>query len=89
VCACRAQCGWSAARLADSPHPTVDAVIQQLGIEGISKSQVSGSVIGACVQVPDYDLMRLIASVRYSDNEVNLQATDLPVPEVVVLVTVP
>jgi hypothetical protein len=42
---------------------------------------VRGSPIGACVQVPDYDLSRLSATVSYRGNGANLQATELPVPE--------
>jgi len=41
---------------------------------------VSGCDIGACVQVPDYDLGRLTDGVVFHDNGANLEVTDLPVP---------
>ena len=44
---------------------------------------VFGSAIGACVQVDGYDVDRLTNDVRYFDNETNLQATTLPVPEAI------
>jgi hypothetical protein len=36
--------------------------------------------IGACIQVPDYDTSRLTNEVVFVDNDVNLDATMLPVP---------
>jgi len=42
---------------------------------------VEGSAIGACVQVEGYDLDRLTEDVLYRDNDANLEATMLPVPE--------
>jgi len=56
----------------------------QIALDGsldLVDGTVSGSPIGACVQVDGYDLSRLTNSVRYRDNETNLQATDLPVPD--------
>jgi len=41
---------------------------------------VAGSAIGACVQVPGYDLARLSDDVLYVDNGTNLDSTELPVP---------
>ncbi len=41
---------------------------------------VSGSEIGACVQVDGYDYGRLTNDVEYRDNGTNLEATMLPVP---------
>ncbi|MBW2463896.1 MAG: hypothetical protein JRH11_19765 [Deltaproteobacteria bacterium] len=46
----------------------------------LSDGDVSGCDIGACVQVPDYDLTRLTNDVAFHDNGANLEATDLPVP---------
>ncbi len=43
---------------------------------------VSGSAIGACVQVDGYDLDRLTNGVVYVDNTTNLDSTMLPVPGV-------
>jgi len=42
---------------------------------------ISMAAIGACVQVPDYDVARLNDRVSYRDNGVNLQSSMLPVPE--------
>jgi hypothetical protein len=42
---------------------------------------VTGSAIGACVQVEGYDLGRLMSGVRYEDNDTNLDSTSLPVPQ--------
>lgn len=42
---------------------------------------VIGCNIGACVQVPGYDLDRLSRAVEYRDNVVNLDATTLPLPD--------
>jgi hypothetical protein len=56
----------------------------QLALGGdvdLSEGVVEGFAIGACVQRPDYDLDRLTLGVAYRDNDANLQATDLPVPE--------
>jgi hypothetical protein len=47
----------------------------------LANGQVYDSPIGACVQVDGYDLTRLSGTVAYHDNEANLQATSLPVPE--------
>jgi len=47
----------------------------------LMSGDVTGAAIGACVQVDDYDLMRLSNDVRYQDNDTNVQATTLPVPE--------
>jgi len=48
----------------------------------VASGVVSGSTIGACVQVDGYDLSRLTTDVEYSDNGVNLDTTMLPLPEV-------
>jgi len=45
---------------------------------------VSGSSVGACVQVDGYDLARLLDGVAYIDNGTSLQTTMLPVPDVTV-----
>lgn len=43
--------------------------------------------MGACLQVPDYDIGRLITDVVYRGNSVNLDTTDLPVPGIVTAIT--
>jgi hypothetical protein len=43
--------------------------------------EVSRNLIGICLEVPDYDTARLTTAVRYADNDVNLQSTNLPIPE--------
>jgi len=46
----------------------------------LAEGVVAESEIGACVQVDDYDLMRLTNGVEYRDNTTNLDTTMLPVP---------
>jgi len=46
----------------------------------LSSGVVSGSRIGACVQIDGHDLSSLMNDVVYRDNDVNLDATSLPVP---------
>jgi hypothetical protein len=45
--------------------------------------EITGSDIGACVQVDAYDLSRLMDGVVYRDNVTNLDSITLPVPEAV------
>jgi len=47
----------------------------------LSAGEVSGSQIGACVQVDGYDLTRLMSDVEFRDNGLNLESTTLPVPD--------
>jgi len=47
----------------------------------LSAGVVSGSEIGACVQVEGFELDRLTDGVTYRDNVTNLDTTSLPVPE--------
>jgi hypothetical protein len=47
----------------------------------LSRGEVVGHAIGACVQVDGYPLERLTDDVRYRDNGINLDSTSLPVPE--------
>jgi hypothetical protein len=42
---------------------------------------VQPNEIGACVQVPDYDIARLRQNVVYTDNATNLESTSLPLPD--------
>jgi hypothetical protein len=56
----------------------------QLALEGeadLADGVVSGSPIGACVQVEGYDTGRLRERVLYRDNTTNLDITELPVPD--------
>ena len=39
------------------------------------------NLIGACIQIDGFDLSRIMRNVAYTDNESNLEATTLPVPE--------
>jgi len=58
----------------------------QLALDGeldLLDGRVSGAEVGACIQVPDYDLTRLTTRVEYRDNGINLDATELPVPEAI------
>ncbi len=47
----------------------------------LERGTVSGSPIGASLQVRDYDISRLSDRVRYEDNGTNLDSTSLPVPQ--------
>jgi hypothetical protein len=47
----------------------------------VSSGIVERTSIGACVQIDEYDLSRLMQDVRYRDNETSLASTNLPVPE--------
>ena len=51
----------------------------------LSNGEVTGCVIGACIQIDGFDTDRLTREVVFHDNEVNLQATSLPVPDPVEL----
>jgi hypothetical protein len=56
----------------------------QLALDGsidLSDGEVSGALVGACVQVPGYDIARLQDRVLYRDNGTNLDVTTLPIPE--------
>ena len=44
---------------------------------------VSGASIGACVQVPAYDSSRLTAGVTFVENGINVDTSDLPIPQAV------
>jgi hypothetical protein len=46
----------------------------------LSTGEITGSQVGACVQVDAYDVSRLQEMVVYRDNGANLDATSLPVP---------
>jgi hypothetical protein len=46
----------------------------------LTNGRVSGSPIGACVQVDGYDYDKLTPDVSYADNGANLEATQLPLP---------
>jgi hypothetical protein len=64
----------------------------QIAVDGeidLVDGEVIENVIGANVQVPDYDYTRLTEGVSYRDNETNLDATTLPVPEPMARGTMP
>ncbi len=46
----------------------------------LAQGRVLRSAIGACVQEDGYDVTRLTDDVAYVDNDVNLDATTLPLP---------
>ena len=43
--------------------------------------EVAENEIGACIQIPNYDVRRLREQVRFRDNARNVEATTLPVPD--------
>jgi hypothetical protein len=48
----------------------------------LDQGLVAQNQVGACVQIPGYDVARLTSSVRYEDNVVNVDAAaDFPIPE--------
>jgi len=49
----------------------------------LHEGEVSEATIGACVQIDDYDISLLNDEVSYRDNGVNIEATSLPVPEII------
>jgi hypothetical protein len=57
----------------DDEPPAVTAV-------DLSDGAISRSAIGACLQVPGYDVERLHHDVRYEDVGVPLQATSYTLP---------
>jgi hypothetical protein len=52
-----------------------------VGEADLARGTVARHSIGACVQIDGYDLGRLNDDVVYIDNDSNLEATSLPVPE--------
>jgi len=42
---------------------------------------VANSRIGVCLQIPERGVEKLSSIVRYTDNDMNLDATSLPFPE--------
>jgi hypothetical protein len=46
----------------------------------VSSGTLSGSAIGACVAVPDYDLTRVVDGVVFVDNERNVETASVYVP---------
>jgi hypothetical protein len=56
----------------------------QVAVEGqmdLVDGTIRGHVVGAAIDAESYDFMRLSNRVAYSDNEVNLDARVLPVPD--------
>ena len=43
--------------------------------------EIRGCAIGACIGVDGYDLSRVSDGVLFTDNDTNLQASMLPVPD--------
>ena len=41
---------------------------------------VNQCAVGACIQIDDWDIAGVSDTVYYLDNDVNLAATELPVP---------
>ena len=47
----------------------------------LSQGRIAHTSVGACVQSPGYDLMRLTDRVRFEDNGTNISATTFYIPE--------
>ncbi len=60
---------------------TCGVMVARDGTLNLTHGEIRDSTIGACVQVPDFDLDHLTRDVTYRDNEANLEATTLPIPE--------
>ncbi len=58
-------------------------LVDENAVLDLSHGEVRGAAIGACVQVPDYDVARLTNEVEYRENGTQLVSTSLPVPPVV------
>lgn len=56
-------------------------VVAQEGMVDLSMGEVVDNAIGANVQVPGYDLSRLMNGVVYARNETVLDTTFLPIPD--------
>ena len=56
------------------------AQIADDGQMDLADGEVRGQPIGVCLQVGGYDVERLTSGVVFADNEVNLQSTELPIP---------
>jgi hypothetical protein len=61
--------------------PLVGVQLALGGEVDLVEGEVVENVVGVNVQVPDYDLSRLTERVEYRDNETNLDAMSLPVPD--------
>ncbi len=55
----------------------------------LDQGRVTGAVIGACIQIADYEIGRLTQGVEYIGNQTNLDSTTLPVPDAVDSVLIP
>jgi hypothetical protein len=56
-------------------------LVSEGGEVDITSGDVARAPIGACVQVPGYDVLRLARDVRYRDVGVSLQATSYSLPD--------
>jgi len=56
--------------------------LAERGAIDLLRGVVAGAQIGACVQVDGYDLGRLTNEVDYRANELTLESTRLPVPDI-------
>ncbi len=54
--------------------------LADLGGLDLVRGEVRDNAIGVCLQVEGFDVARLMADVRYTDNGSNLDSTALPVP---------
>jgi hypothetical protein len=78
VVAQNALCG---VQLAVGSDPVTGAPLDDGATIDLHDGEVRGNPIGANVQVDGYDVSRLSDTVRFYDNERNLDSTALPVPE--------
>jgi hypothetical protein len=61
------------------------AQLARNGALDLHHGAVTHNVVGVNVQIPGYDLSRLMDDVRYEDNGVALDTSDLPVPDTALL----
>lgn len=61
--------------------PLCGVQVAAAGRLALSGGRVADNAIGACIQIEGYDLELLRSSVEYRSNEINLDTTELPIPD--------
>lgn len=66
--------------VAEDPVPIDPGVVNEPALD-LRTGVVADAAIGACLQWDGYDVGRLTEDVEYRDNGLNLESTDLPLPQ--------
>lgn len=72
---------FTAERFRQSEAALCGTFVAEGAILELRRGAVEDNPIGACVQVDGYDVSRLEEGVVFRDNDINLDATELPLPE--------